>query len=60
MPLFQEIGGGFDSNELKLRFVDEYRGGKLPSRFKCEDEEEVRSRVMVGNEGEDEIDEFGR
>lgn len=57
MPLFQEIGGGFDSNELKLRFVEENRGGR---RFKFEDEVEVRSRVMVGNEGEDEIVEFGR
>lgn len=67
--MLQESGRGFDSNELKLRFVVEYRGGKWLSRLRWEDEEdkeeeteelEVRSRVMVGNEGDDEIDEFGR
>lgn len=64
VPLFHETGRELDSNELKFRFVDENLGGmSLANLFKSGDEVDdgdVRSRVMVGYEGEDEIDALGR
>lgn len=66
--MLHEIGNEFDSKELKFRLVVvEYRGGKLlPNLVRWEeasddDEFVVRSRVIVGNEveEEEEKDEFG-
>lgn len=62
--MFHERGNALDSRELKLRSrVAEYDlGGKLPSLVRLEEAFElvVRSSVIVGNEGEDESEEFGR
>lgn len=60
--MLHEIGKELDSKELKLRFVVEYLGAKLPSLFRWDaaDGFVVRSNVMVGKEGDDESDGFGR
>ena len=62
--MFHERGNALDSRELKLRSrVAEYDlGGKLPSLVRLEESFELvlRSIVIVGNEGEDESEEFGR
>ena len=62
--MLHERGNALDSRELKLRSrVAEYDlGGKLPSLVRLEEAFElvVRSSVIVGNEGEDESEEFGR
>lgn len=59
------MGRGFDSKELKLRFVEENLGGrfpKLPILLRFEEEEgadEVKSRTIVGCPSVGAIDEVG-
>lgn len=61
--MLHERGNALDSRELKLRFCAvEYLGGKLLNLLRWDEafEDVVRSRVIVGSEGEDNSDEFGR
>nr|GMC69722.1 hypothetical protein Iba_chr03aCG9220 [Ipomoea batatas] len=65
VPRFQEMGRGFDSKELKLRFVEENLGGKfakVPILLRFDEEEgavEVKSRTIVGCPSVGVIDEVG-